>query len=88
MTCSSNDFTLRILQLPPPEEGNAPDLDRLRHSLRRHIEAIVSKEPHIIMDRPVQIIDINFGLNNQGLIKVRFCLTSCSCLVKKHTSFS
>jgi hypothetical protein len=28
--CSLDDFTLRVLHLPPPPEGETPDLERLR----------------------------------------------------------
>ena len=52
----------------PPSIRTPPDLDRLRASLVRHLEGLANAAPPVIMARPVRVIDVNFGLNNQAQI--------------------
>ena len=67
--CSADDYTLRIMHLKPPKQGASPDLDKLKRKIRDHFDKIVNDQKPVIMQRPVKVLDINFGLNNQDQIR-------------------
>ena len=80
MVCAGNDFTLRVLKLPPLPEGRAPDLDRLRLKLGDFFEQLAENielpggRNGLIPQRHhkgfnFHVIDINFGLNDQARCK-------------------
>jgi hypothetical protein len=68
-SCSVDDFTLRILKLEPLKKGRAPDLDKLKRNIKKHFDDLLIKAKPVVFDRPVKVVDINFGLNNQETIK-------------------
>jgi hypothetical protein len=67
--CSADDYTLRLLHIPPPQKGLSPDLDKLKRKLKAHFDDFAQKQPPVIFERPVKVLDINFGLNNQDTIR-------------------
>jgi len=81
LRCTSDDYTLRVIYLPPLAPGKTPDLERLRRSIVAHFEGLCNDccgpvIPGRRLDAPCRVIDVNFGLNNQGtlrLMKVRWC---------------
>jgi hypothetical protein len=69
LICSADDYTLRILKLKPPMPGKSPDLDKLKRHLKEHFDTLCKNASPVLLDRPVKVLDINFGLNNQETIQ-------------------
>lgn len=68
------DFTVRVDNLPPPDEGEHIDMLRLEDALALHFERICNEVDPIIPGRcrreKVNVIDVNFGLKNKSTIKL------------------
>jgi hypothetical protein len=72
--CSADDYTLRIMFLPNLKKGKRSDLNALRRSLVLHFENLLNAQKRIIPGRPkdarIQVLDVNFGNNDQKKIRL------------------
>ncbi len=78
VSCSADDYTLRLMHLAAPAKGKSANLDRLKLKIKSHFEELCKKAKPVIKERPVKVLDINFGMNNQDQLanmKVRGLLS-------------
>mmetsp|Transcript_37667 Transcript_37667/g.102285 ORF Transcript_37667/g.102285 Transcript_37667/m.102285 type:complete len:760 (+) Transcript_37667:403-2682(+) len=57
--CSAADYTFRLRKIP-----RHTDLDELESQLKAHFESVLNKEKVVVYDKPIKVIDINFGLSS------------------------
>ncbi len=68
VNCSADDYTLRLMILPPPGKGKSADIMRLKQKIKAHFDKVCNNAKPVIMQRPVKVLDINFGFNDQDTI--------------------
>lgn len=62
---------MRVDGLPRLKPGYMADLDAFRHVVKKHFDTTCNNQAPIIRDRPVAVVDVNFGMNDYETIRLK-----------------